>query len=45
MRLEVDAMIITGMVSSLRNLYRCVERAGLEIEGVVLSALANAELP
>lgn len=43
-RLEVDAMIITGMVSSLRNLYRCVERAGLEIEGTVLSALANAEV-
>ena len=43
-RLEVDAMIITGMVSSLRNLYRCVERAGLEIEATVLSALANAEV-
>ena len=43
-RLEVDAMIITGMITSLRNLYRCVERAGLEIEGTVLTALANAEV-
>ena len=43
-RLEVDAMIITGMVTSIRNLVRCVERAGLEIEGMVLSSLANAEI-
>ena len=25
-RLEVDAMVITGTITSLRNLYRCVER-------------------
>lgn len=43
-RLEVDAMIITGMVTSIRNLVRCVERAGLEIEGMVLNSLANAEI-
>lgn len=43
-RLEVDAMIITGMITSLRNLYRCVERAGLGIDGTVLSSLANAEV-
>ena len=44
MRLEVDAMVITGTITSLRNLYRCVERAGLEIEGTVLTSLANAEV-
>ena len=43
-RLEVDAMIITGMITSLRNLYRCVERAGVEIDGIVLNSLANAEV-
>ena len=43
-RLEVDAMIITGMITSLRNLYRCVERAGIAIEGTVLNSLANAEV-
>ena len=43
-RLEVDAMIITGMVTSIRNLVRCVERAGLEIDGMVLNSLANAEI-
>jgi len=42
-RLEVDAMIITGMVTSIRNLVRCVERAELEIDGMVLNSLANAE--
>ncbi|MCW3491230.1 cell division protein FtsA [Dethiobacter alkaliphilus] len=43
-RLEVDAMIITGMVTSIRNLVRCVERAGLEIDGMVLNSLANSEI-
>ncbi|HZK25277.1 MAG TPA: cell division protein FtsA [Oscillospiraceae bacterium] len=43
-RLEVDAMIITGMITSLRNLYRCVERAGVGIDGTALNALANAEV-
>jgi cell division protein FtsA len=43
-RLEVDAMIITGMVTSIRNLVRCVERAGVEIDGMVLNSLANAEI-
>lgn len=42
-RLEVDAMVITGMTSSIRNMLRCVNRAGLEIDGIVLDALANAE--
>ncbi|MDW7652432.1 MAG: cell division protein FtsA [Bacillota bacterium] len=43
-RLEVDAMIITGMVTSIRNLVRCVERSGLAIDGMVLNSLANAEI-
>jgi cell division protein FtsA len=43
-RLEVDAMIITGMVTSIRNLVRCINRAGLEIDGLVLNTLANAEV-
>ncbi|RQD74132.1 MAG: cell division protein FtsA [Candidatus Syntrophonatronum acetioxidans] len=43
-RLEVDAMIITGAITSIRNLMRCVNRADLEIDGVVLNALANGEV-
>lgn len=43
-RLEVDAMILTGLVTSIRNLMRCVERAGLEIDGLVLNSLASGEI-
>lgn len=43
-RLEVDALIVTGMVTSIRNLARCVERSGLGIDGTVLNSLANAEI-
>lgn len=43
-RLEVEAMIVTGAMTTTRNLMRCVNRAGLEIDGVVLNSLANAEV-
>lgn len=43
-RLEVDAMIVSGMITSIRNLLRCVNRAGLEIDGMVLNSLASAEV-
>lgn len=43
MRLEVDALIITGSVPFIRNLSKCVNQAGIEIEGVVASSLAAAE--
>jgi cell division protein FtsA len=43
-RLEVDAMVVTGTSSSIRNTLRCVNRAGLEVSGLVLNSLANAEI-
>ncbi len=43
-RLEVDAMIITSPITSLRNLIRCVNRAGVTVQGMVLQTLANAEV-
>jgi len=43
-RLEVEALIITGMVTTLRNTIRCVERAGLDVNGLVLNPLADAEV-
>ncbi len=43
-RLEVDAMIITSPVTTLRNLTRCVNRAGINVNGLVLQSLANAEI-
>ncbi len=42
-RLEVDAQIILGSSSQIKNLSKAVYRTGLEIEDVVLSVLANAE--
>ncbi|MDQ7843209.1 MAG: cell division protein FtsA [Armatimonadota bacterium] len=42
-RLEVEAHIVTGTSTVLANLAKCVQRAGLEIEEVVLEPLASAE--
>ena len=43
MRLEVDALIVTGSIPFIRNLSKCLSQAGIEIEGVVASPLAAAE--
>lgn len=43
-RLEVDALIITATITTLRNLMRCVNRAGIEVSGLVLQSLANSEV-
>ncbi len=43
-RLEVDAMIVTSRMSFLRNLIKCVNRAGISVNGLVLQSLANAEV-
>ena len=43
-RLEVDAQVVTSLITSLHNLLRCVNRAGITINGLVLQALANAEV-
>ncbi|HEY6101639.1 MAG TPA: cell division protein FtsA [bacterium] len=42
-RLEVEAHIVTGTSTVLANLLKCVQRAGLEVEEVVLEPLASAE--
>lgn len=42
-KLEAETHIITGSTASLHNLARCVERAGVRIEGLVLEPLASAE--
>jgi cell division protein FtsA len=42
-RLEVEAQIVTGAVTSIQNLLRSVYRAGLEVDEVVLSPLAAGE--
>lgn len=42
-RLEVDAQIIQGLSSQIRNVTKSVYRTGLDIEDLVLSILAAAE--
>src|SRR3989442_8746188 len=42
-RLEVETHIVTGATTSLQNLLKCVQRAGVEIEELVLGPLATAE--
>lgn len=43
-RLETSACIVTGLTTSIQNLIRCVEKAGLLIQGIVLKPLAVAQM-
>ena len=42
-RLEVEVHIVTGAVTSIQNVIRSVNRAGLTVQDVVLEPLASAE--
>lgn len=42
-RLEVETHIITGAVSSIHNLIKCVQQARVEIDDLVLEPLASSE--
>ena len=42
-RMEVEAHIITGAVSSIHNLIKCVEEAGVGVDELVLDPLASGE--
>ncbi|HTM68695.1 MAG TPA: cell division protein FtsA [Candidatus Binatia bacterium] len=44
LRLEVDAQIIQGLSSHIKNLTKCVYRTGVNIESLVLGVLATAEV-
>ncbi len=43
-RLEVIAHIVTGSSTSVQNLVRSVERSNLDVYGIVLNSLANAQV-
>jgi cell division protein FtsA len=43
-RLEVEATIITGAKTGIHNLLRCVEKAGLNVGGLILMSLAAGQL-
>lgn len=42
-RLEVEVHIVTGAVTSIQNVIRSVNRAGLAVQDIVLQPLASAE--
>lgn len=42
-RLEVDALIIQGMTSQIKNLTKCIHRTGIDIEDMVFSILATSD--
>lgn len=41
-RLEAMVRIVTGAVSSVRNLIKCCEKAGLEVVDIILEPIASA---
>jgi cell division protein FtsA len=42
-RLDVEAHIVTGAVTSIQNLTKCVQRVGVEVEDLVLQPIASSE--
>lgn len=42
-RLEVDADIITGSSTTVLNLIKAINRAGIEVTGIIMEPLASAE--
>jgi len=42
--LEIDADIITGKIISVQNIIKSMERAGIQIDGIVAEAFATGEI-
>jgi cell division protein FtsA len=42
-RLEANFHIITGQIAAAKNIYKCVSKAGLQVEQLVLEPLASSE--
>jgi len=42
-RLEADVHIVTGAATAVHNLIKCCNRAGLEVDDIVLEPIASAE--
>lgn len=42
-RLEVETHIITGAATSLRNIVKCIQQVGVDVEGLVFSGISSAE--
>ncbi|MDN5317191.1 MAG: cell division protein FtsA [Thermoanaerobacterium sp.] len=42
-RLEVDAAIVTGSLTAVQNMEKCVKKAGYNMSGIIVEPLATAE--
>ena len=43
MRLEANFHIITGQIAAAKNIYRCIDKANLSVEELILEPLASAD--
>lgn len=43
-KLEVDADIVVGKITSVQNIVKSIERAGIQIDGIVAEAFATGEI-
>jgi cell division protein FtsA len=43
MRLEANFHIITGHIAAAKNIKKCVDKAGLEVDEMILEPLASSE--
>lgn len=43
LRLEVEVHIVTGAVSAVQNILKCIHRCGLEVEEMILQPLASSK--
>ena len=43
-RLEIDADIVVGKFTSVQNIIKSIEKAGLEVDGIIIEAFATSEL-
>jgi cell division protein FtsA len=41
-RMEANVHIITGLVSAAQNIYKCVQRSGIDVDDMVLEPLASS---
>ncbi len=41
-RMEANVHVVTGLVTAIQNIYRCVERCGVKVNDVVLEPIASS---
>lgn len=41
-RMEANVHVVTGMNSSLQNIFKCIERAGLKVKDIILEPIASS---